>query len=306
MKKELNMVINKSGVKIEEVSLFREMSKQFNNYPVSRSTYVEEIHGRKGWVQFASGYKTGGTATCELGDLLFLTYDKAVKELRICILQAKYRKGRYGKFLNFNADLFQWELLRDKPDISNKGRLIFPKNILNFRNDYQSISAYGIFYNDNISGDIDFLYTIPGHIGPRSYPKRTISKGNRAFRFSCPLGLGSPNLWCRKGYCHKEVISTCSMDVFEMGVLSCMIGAPVNLNINSWVMNLLRNVKDRADNPEIIEEIIKSYDSDIDLAYSNYLFDLIPPIIFVITDSKKYVKYMKELAITDNGYNLMQ
>ena len=60
MKKELNMVINKSGVKIEEVSLFREMSKQFNNYPVSRSTYVEEIHGRKGWVQFASGYKTGG------------------------------------------------------------------------------------------------------------------------------------------------------------------------------------------------------------------------------------------------------
>lgn len=43
------------------------------------------------------------------------------------------------------------------------------------------------------------------------------------------------------------------MDVFEMGALSCMIGAPINLDINTWVMNLLRNVKGRADNPEIIE-----------------------------------------------------
>lgn len=305
MKKKLNMAINKSGVKIEEVSLFREMSNQFNNHPVSRSTYVEEIHGRKGWVQFASGYKTGGTAICELGDLLFLTYDKSVKELRICILQAKYRKGRYGKFLNFNADLFQWELLRDKPNIINKGSLIFPENILNFRYDYESIAAYGIFYNDNISGDIDFLYTIPRHIRPRSYPKIAVSKGNRAFRFSCPLGMGSPNLWCRKGYYSKEVISTCSMDVFEMGVLSCMIGAPINLDINSWVMNLLRNVKDRADNPEIIEEIINSYGGDIDLARSNYFFDLTPPIIFVIADSKEYAKYVEEFAIIDNRYNLM-
>lgn len=90
-----------------------------------------------------------------------------------------------------------------------------------------------------------------------------------------------------------------------MGALSCMIGAPINLDINTWVMNLLRNVKGRADNPEIIEQIINSYGRDIDLEPSDYLFDLTLPIIFVITDSKKYVKYMKEFEIINQRYDLM-
>ena len=103
----------------------------------------------------------------EIGDLVLITYDRSRKELRICTLQAKYKKDSVTKFLRIKRlDVFQWELLKDRPNvIAASKKYKVPQNILNFNPKYKSISAYGIFYQDPVpNGDIDFLFTIPEYL----------------------------------------------------------------------------------------------------------------------------------------------
>lgn len=286
MKSQLNYEIKRTGMKVDEENLFREMAKEFNT-TISKATYVEVIH--KNSVEFSSCYKVGGVAKVELGDLMLLTYDKARNELRICILQAKYKKGRYYYFLNFHADIFQWELLKEKPFITNKSkRFNFPSNILNFRDDYDSITAYGIFYEDNISREIDFLYTLPKHIEPRNYPKGRITNGVRSFYFRCPKHLGSPNSMCKEGITPKEAISTCSLDVFEEQVLRCKVGAPINdAKVKNWVARLLVSYKGSSTMPEVIDDLLEYLDVGDDYIDEVYDFEGIPSVMVVVTDSDK-------------------
>ena len=283
MKSQLNAKIKRTGMKVDEENLFREMAKEFNT-KISKATYVEVIH--KSSVEFNSCYKVGGVAKVELGDLMLLTYNKARSELRICILQAKYKKGRYYYLLNFGADIFQWELLKAKPVIANKSkRFSFPSNILNFRSDYDSITAYGIFYEDNISKEIDFLYTLPKHIEPRNYPKGRITKGVRSFYFRCPGHLGSPNSMCKAGITPKEAISTCSLDLFAEQVLKGKVGAPINdAKVRSWVTRLLVSYKGSSTMPEVIDDLLKNLDVRDDYMDEEYDFEGIPSIMVVLTD----------------------
>lgn len=293
MKKELNTTIKKTTAKIDEIFLFRAMAKEFNHPLISKGTYVEEIHGGKGKVGFPSKYKAGGSANVELGDLLIFTFDKATQELRMCILQAKYKKGRYYRFLNTSADLFQWELLHDKPTITSKSNFHFPPNILNFRTDYKSITAYGIFYHDNILRDIDFLYTLPQFFVPHSFPRSPISAGIRSFNFRCPFGLGSPNYTCIRGITVKEAISTCSIDVFENQVLLSKVGVPISKTpIETWALTLLNRMKEYADNRDVINDLLSFYNNDI-LARTDS-FNENPAALIVITDSKKYSEFYME------------
>lgn len=288
MKKELNDAVKKNISIINEIFLFRAMAAEFNHSTISQSTYVEEIHGTKSKVGFPSKYKLGGCANTELGDLLIFTFDKATHELRMCIMQAKYKKGGYYRFLNCKADLFQWELLYNKPTITTMGKFNFPPDILNFRTDYKSISSYGIFYHDNILGDIDFLYTLPKYFVPNSFPRNPISNGDRRFHFRCPLGLGSPNIACANGIYLNEAISTCSIDIFEKLILSCKIGAPIpnGSRIQDWALALLKNMIEYADNPEAIDELLYFYSNNI--AEETYSFEGTPSALVIVTDSKKY------------------
>ena len=283
MKTQLNAAIKATGVTVDEVTLFREMAKVFNTR-VSSATYVEEVHNHK--VEFWSRF--GRNVEVELGDLLLLTYDKATAELRICVLQAKYKKGRYYQFLNFKADIVQWELLKEKPIIFNKSRKFeFPSNILNFRDDYESITAYGIFFEDNISKELDFLYTLPKYIWPHSMPARMVKNG-RAFHFRCPKKLGSPKRMCRAGITAKETVSTCSIDVFEEQVLRCKVGAPINdKEVKKWVGQLLAGCKSRATVPDVIDEVLSYLDVETNIAEDKYELEEAPAVMVVVTDSEK-------------------
>lgn len=280
--------MRKPGKIIDEEHLFREMAYEFNT-SISKATYVEVIH--KNYIEFISRYKVGGVAKVELGDLMLLTYDKATTELRICILQAKYRSKKYYYFLDFKADIFQWELLKEKPDVTNISRRFdFPKHILNFRNDYESITAYGIFYHDNISGDIDFLYTLPRCINPNMIPTSRVTKCEPKFSFRCPKLLGSPNRLCRAGIFHKETISSCSIDVFEQQVLRCKVGAPINdKEVKRWVIHLLHSYKGRATIPEVIDELLGYLNVGDSIEEDNYDFECVPSVLVVVTDSEKVI-----------------
>ena len=91
------------------------------------------------------------------------------RQIRISFLQAKYRPDR-GMFPfeheSFRGDYFQWELLKDRPDIesSNKMNPQLPKKILSTTK-YKTITNFGIFYynklNNNFINEIDMLYIIP-------------------------------------------------------------------------------------------------------------------------------------------------
>lgn len=293
MKAQINTEIKRTGMMINEENLFREMAKEFNS-AVSKASYVEVIH--KNPVEFVSDYKIGGVARVELGDLMLLTYDRATKELRMCILQAKYKKGRYYYFLNFHANIFQWELLKEKPFIINKSlKYKFPANILNFRDDYESITAYGIFYEDNISKDIDFLFTLPKYIKPCKPPKGKIKRGIRSFFFRCPRHLGSPNTMCTSGINSKELVSTCSLDVFEQQVLSAKVGAPINdNNLMNWIACLLLSYKGSSTESEVIDELLEHIDMRREYIDGEYDFEGVPSVIVVLTDSKKNTDRMVE------------
>lgn len=289
MKNELNMSIS-SMVNVGEEELFREMAKQFNNNKFSKCTYVKEVH--KMMVEFYSNFK-GGIQQKEIGDLLLLTFNKSKKELRICVLQAKYRRGSYRKFLNCKADIYQWELLYYKPDVQNKSRMNIPKHILNFRHDYKSITAYGVFYHDKSLNMIDFLYTLPELFTP----KNLMPSPSSTFVFNCPnlsvcksscCGCSTTTCLTKQGRMPKETLYTCSMDIFEHEVLSCRVGAPINDDeIKKYILGLLNGIKKDAEEPEVIDEILSSYEYGYDKATNDYRYDDgHPAAIIIVIDGK--------------------
>lgn len=282
MKKTLNDAVCNAapGVKIDEMFLFREMAREFNAGG-SRCTYVEEVHGRKGLVEFTSKMK-GGPARVELGDLLIFTFNRFSKEMKMCVMQVKY--------LLPCLDILQWEMLRERPDIiSHASRFNFPKNILNFNLDYLSITAYGIFYENNIDGYIDFLYTIPEQLKLKKDP--ALGGGSRRkFDLTCKQDIGTSNPDCRiyKSEGGRELIETCSMDAFEKEMLSYSIGAPIPVSMRGWVIGLFKSMRDRADNPEIIDDILEAYRLENDnFGNESYVYDHAPSALILSIGREK-------------------
>lgn len=218
MKNRFNTNILKSGIKLNEVNLFRQLASEFNT-KFSSSTFVEETHSHKGFVEYDSRL-LGKRKLVEISDLLFITYNKSIKEFRINFLQAKYQSKPYKKFISFRGNIYQRELLSEKPDIFDVKGLGFHRNILNYTN-FKSITSYGVFYVD-IKGDIDFLYTMPEYTIPRNFKTKT---GITTFYFA--PGPYCPNASCRAGMLAQETISTCSMDIFASEVIMGRIGAPL-------------------------------------------------------------------------------
>ena len=293
MKNELNR--NIIGItNLREEDLFKEMANQFNNNVSAKCTYVKEVHNMK--VEFYSNFK-GGKQPKEIGDLLLLTFDKCTKELRLCVLQAKYRRGSYRKFLNCRADVYQWELLYYKPDVYNKSRINIPKHILNFRHDYKSITAYGVFYHDKNLGMIDFLYALPELF----VPKRLVPSPSSTFVFNCPnlsvcksscCGCSKTVCPTKQGGLPKETLFTCSMDIFEQEVLNCKVGAPINDDeIRKYILGLINEMKRDAEDAEIIDEILRIYEYGYDRSLNEYIYEEghLAEII-IVTDSKRDLK----------------
>lgn len=280
MKDVLNNAIK--GKKIDEKLLFEEMANQLNKKEGVNATV---IHGVGSKVEYDSQYLKVGKRV-ELGDLLFITFDRIKKEFRLCVLQAKFRKKRFLQFLTFNTNVFQLELLKLRPDIKNINKKNkFPTNILNFRKDYKSITAYGIFYFDNICHKIDFLYTIPENIQlKRSNVPITRNGYNRVAYFTCGVNKGSPNRCCKYGITKKEAMEICSIDVFEEALVDFKIGAPINDQyMKNWVLNYLAQSRGRTDNLAVIGEILKYYEGNMELN-EEIVGEYKPSVFLVITE----------------------
>jgi hypothetical protein len=273
MKQRFNAQIS-TLTRVDEVNLFRLMANLFNTN-ISSSTFVDEVHGHKGYIDYFSPLRRG-IKKIEIADLLLITCNRSNNEIRLCFLQAKYRRGSYRSFLTFVANLYQWELLKDKPDIIDRYNKGFPENILNF-SDYQSITSFGIFYKDR-SGYIDFLYTLPEHITRRNKQKYQTMD----FFVSCHC----PNVHCTKGLMRRETISTCSIDIFEREVLECRIGAPITSYLRPYLAKLLNSMRINLTSENfVLNELIGRLDSNI---YENLEKIFYPNTIIILTNGHEH------------------
>lgn len=218
MKSTINDAIFKnSKLRFDEIFLFREMAKSLNN--ITPTIFVKETHGRRGWVQFHSEI-TNTVMQKEISDLLIVCLNKPTNEIKISFLQAKYHRTTINPFLRFHGDYLQLELLKRRPDINQNNFFGFPQNILNFSN-YRSLTSYGVFYHD-AGSSIDMLYSVSDLLRQENL---NVLKGSIVF----PGHQECPMINCFTAN-RKEMLSTCNLDLFESGLLSFQIGAPINNN----------------------------------------------------------------------------
>lgn len=286
MKKQLNAAIakkRKQKQNVGEVALFQEMAKIFDQQKGVNATYVKEVH--KQIVEYDSNYYIGKKRV-ELGDLLFLTYSRAKKQIKLCVMQVKFTKetmraddcGNIGH-LKCKGDLYQWELLLNKPDVSNvyeSGKWI-PKNILNFRTDYKSITEYGIFYFVcDLQGkkEIDFQcippeYFCPMHIPSNSKLQSNIQKGRHEPKSKTFCDVRDINSVDVSKYLlfygPEDAIIANNLNEFADHIVSWRVGAPIeesHVDIKDAVCNMLRSMRGSAENPAVIDSLLKDYIGD--------------------------------------------
>lgn len=240
MKNAINLAI-KNVSKINEIRIFRAMAKSLNEHHAS-AFFVKESH--QCYVKYKS-LSAGKLVQKEISDLVIVScLDQSV---RLCFLQAKYHKKHLeGKrFLDFEGDYFQWELLNHRPLIKNCGRkVVFPEDILSFT-DYYSIGSFGVFYYDTES-KIDMLYSVANLI----IPKAVKSDPKRAKTTLCFPGTSSCPLTGYKNQCEREMFSTCDLSQFEKGLLLHKVGAPIpgNSNTARFIAGILCAAKDSSKN----------------------------------------------------------
>ena len=240
MKKQINAVISTTTKKVDEVFLFTELMNNLNNNNAS-SCFVKSVHSNAGYIDYFSTM-TNSIKKIEIADLLIINHNTTKNETRICFLQAKYKKNSYKSFLSFNGDALQWELLRTKPDVIDTYNNGFPSDILNFTK-YQTITSYGIFYKD-VLNQVDLLFTLPEHLAPSKFQKRTTLKFNGTG--NCPIHN------CTKGVCPKETISICYLDGFENELYRGNIGAPLDMAKKKYVSRLLKTIHQNTENSFIL------------------------------------------------------
>lgn len=252
MKNQLNEAIKTTTKKVDEIFLFSEMMNIFNNNS-TRSCFVKSVHSHSGFIKYHSKI-TNDIKKLEIADLQILNYNKSKKELRLCFVQAKYKKSFYNtKFISFRGNAYQLELLRDRCDIIDAYNNGFPKNILNFTK-YKTITSYGVFFT-NRNNEVDFLFTLPEHLNASSNKVNTTI----SFRGYCIC----PNQNCTAGIQKNETISICSLDGFEKQVLIGNTGAPINHQLRPYISSLLNSIYKETGN-DIAQEMMRYSDFRID------------------------------------------
>lgn len=179
--KNYNAKFNQDG----EIQMFRRLADGIA--AKCNAILTPEMHG-KGYVKFQTSF--GVNRIVEISDLLVICKKK--KHVKISFLQAKkhHSLNQIGTpfVLDFQADLLQYDLLSNAPNIvPTRRKFPFPKNILNFSTT-GSLRTYGVFYID-ANGDTNMLYSatsqlyplssLPQKIAPKAHPQIQLAYFNK-------------------------------------------------------------------------------------------------------------------------------
>lgn len=250
MKQYINNAINHATQKVDEIFLFNQLIDYLNTSGIP-ACFAKSVHAHAGYIDFHSSI-SNKLEKVEIADVMLINHNVHKHETRLSFIQAKYKKQNYRKFVSFQGDAIQWDLLTRRPSIVDSYGNGFPSNVLSFAK-HKTITSFGLFYKDR-SGDIDLLFTLPDHLHPTARKKRTtlVFPGN----YHCP------STSCPGIHAHDETISVCQMHLFENALLSGMIGAPIHSSIRNFIGSTLRSISSPASRP-IVTEVLRHMDLPI-------------------------------------------
>lgn len=241
-----------TGYSQNEIPLFRALRSSIlgtgNNF------HVEEFHGSSHQVIFSgNGSYARYSARCELGDLAILVYSSSSRTVRLTYLQAKSERVRLSSICghHFYANLEQWFLLSQRPNISGIGRFSPPMDLLSGAI-LPSVGTFAFFYKD-IFGHFQVYFATADYLSPTRI-------------YLSQYGKVKANGPChiRKVVGYDECAAACGNIAFAKALYRMQIGTPVvapsaNLNTKNWLAsNLKRLALETLEKPsELMREVIE-------------------------------------------------
>jgi hypothetical protein len=229
MKTEINTFI-KGRSTFNELDLFREIQNYLSKKYIC--TFIEETHQKQ--VEFKS-ILTNCVVSREISDLWIITYSQRNKKAKMTFLQAKYEKNKNPITIpfSFTGDYFQFELLSQRPKITDKSSFKFPTTILS-NSVSDSVGSFGVFYRD-YKNRIDFSFSIASDLKTKS--NANFKTKNKKLYFKESVDYSSFSIVCKKNR-DLELRSTLNADCFESSLLNMYIGTPIE--DDKYILNFLR------------------------------------------------------------------
>lgn len=229
-----NKQLKKEFDKLCKASIPKNEQELFHNLlcAIKKTGFCEAhiIHGAHNAVEYDSekNYidpvkKKTDPIKCELADMSFLVEDE--KEVRFFLVQNKKAKKLKLKKDQFEADLYQYELLHDRPVFRNT-RGVSISASMPYRGDElknaktYSVSTYGLFYKE--CDEYDMRVYSASHLNPI---KSTGKSKDRAVRFNNIFATGPI---VTNGI--EEFADCENLVVFEDGIRRNLIGEPIYHN----------------------------------------------------------------------------
>ena len=256
MKNALN-AFAASGVKIDEIALFREMSRYLSTW--YSTLFINETH--KHYVVYHSRYAKMDKLK-EISDIWVVAFSPRKKLAKMTFLQAKYRRGYYSMTVPFifSGDYYQYELLSTRPKIKRDitGYQLSLDVLSGAISD--AVGSYGTFYKDSM-GSLDMMFCVASELRCKRRPKGSSEKTKLFFRGkrSAVLHLSSvPSSGI-------EVRRTLFIDLFEVGLVNLMIGTPIQTD--GGMLGILKKVVLRSHvQAPVIDEFVSFITSLQDIA----------------------------------------
>jgi hypothetical protein len=225
---------NLSG--LGEIKLFNCLMESLKSQ--SPKFEVESYHGSSKQVSFKPfvPWDRRERARCELADLLIVWFpDNPADNVRITFLQAKYERKKVIKpsMHAYSANLEQWDLLANRPEIDGVGFSV-PPDLLSGAT-LPSIGSFGFFYHSKAK--IELYYSsadclgIPLPHGNGRYYKLKARSNIRSMRTS-QAGIA-------------ECVHADNLHDFGDSLYAGLIGSPINECSANWLTSVLHGLPNR-------------------------------------------------------------
>ena len=252
---------NAKGVK-GEVALFRAFIKAFN--VLGKESISKEFHGNKYQVTFNNGRGVGRpNPRCELCDVAIIQYQEGqASSARITFNQAKVTSKYFGcgvtsssaALYKFSADLEQWDLLSNRPYLSQAVSTFLPPKKLLSGAVLPSVGSFGVFYP--VGGTFEYAYFVADGLYPIT---------NNAGK-SGVLRLKTPLFKIRTISGFDEISGTCCLETFGDALDAGLIGTPISRLISTsaaqsrelrgWFSGLIKGLQQDYPDSELPSELL--------------------------------------------------
>lgn len=222
-----NAFLREAKGKSREIALFRALQDAFSG--LSGNALVEEYHGSRSQVRFTR-HRRGGRITpqCELADLLLICYRRGdTISVRMTWLQAKLNgKPLLFPSFAFPANLEQWDLLCNRPEVRGAYRRFNPPPNLLSEAVLPSIGSFGVFYP--VGATFDRAY----------FSADTLKPVNDHYSKCGTLRFQKPSCCLRSCQGHMELMFAGRLNKFGNALGRGLVGSPIQAWLNSRVVGI--------------------------------------------------------------------